>query len=153
MKLNPRKRFNELKILLFAGLVILIGQRIGLGLSIAEAVPGMVMIIVFSLISLFLKDNTPFRFPAFAWAALLGLVLTIPQLPTSEVVLEYTDQVDFLATTPIILAVAGIAVGNKVDEFKEIGWKVVLVAIFVFLGTFIGSAIIAHILLTLMGVI
>jgi hypothetical protein len=36
---------------------------------------------------------------------------------------------------------------------KEVSWKLVLVAVFVFFGTFFGSAIIAQIVLTAQGII
>jgi len=59
----------------------------------------------------------------------------------------------FLGTTTPILAFAGISVGNKLGEFKKLGWKVFVVAIFVFAGTFFGSAIVANIIMSLTGLI
>ena len=74
-------------------------------------------------------------------------------LPTSAVLLEYTNKVGFLATTTPILAFAGISVGNKIGILKKISWKLVLISLIVFTSTFFGSAIIAQILLTLQGTI
>jgi hypothetical protein len=41
----------------------------------------------------------------------------------------------------------------KIAELKKLSWKLVVVAIFVFIGTFFGSAIIAQIILKLQGII
>ena len=67
--------------------------------------------------------------------------------------LKYTNEVNFLGTTTPILAYAGISIGLQVLEIKRVGWRLVLVAFCVFLGTFFGSAIIAQIILKLQGLI
>jgi len=52
--------------------------------------------------------------------------------------------------TPI-LAYAGIAIGKDLDEFKKQGVTIVIVAILTFIGTFIGSAVIAQVVLKATG--
>ena len=154
MKINSRKLLNQLKILIIIGIMILIGQRIGYGRNILEAIPGTLVIIGLCMFALFLKDALPkVRFPAFAWASLSALILSMPFMPTSEMFLNLTENVEFLGTTTPILAFAGISVGNKIETLKKLSWKVVLVAIFVFIGTFFGSAIVSHIVLSLQGII
>ena len=54
--------------------------------------------------------------------------------------------------TPI-LAYAGISAGKDLDTFKEQGVAIVCTAILAFIGTYIGSAIIAEIVLRLTNVI
>jgi uncharacterized membrane protein YadS len=93
------------------------------------------------------------KFPAFAWASLLALLLTMPFVPTSKFILEYTNSVNFLGTTTPILAFAGIAVGTQVDRLKQLSWKLVVVAFAVFLGTFFGSAVVPDIVLKIQGLI
>ena len=51
------------------------------------------------------------------------------------------------------LAYVGIAIGNDWGEFKKIGLKGVIIALFVITGTYLGSAIIAHITLFATGMI
>ena len=58
-----------------------------------------------------------------------------------------------LGTTTPILAFAGLSVGNKIQKLKNLSWKVFIVAIAVFIGTFFGSAIVSHIILKLQGII
>ena len=50
-------------------------------------------------------------------------------------------------------AYAGISISDQIKSFLKQGWKMILVGIFVMTGTFIGSAAIAHIVMTLTGTI
>lgn len=154
MAIDMEKIKNQSIILFIVGILILIGQRVGLGIDIVGAIPGMLMVVAIAIFSIFMRAMTPkLQFPAFAWASLTALILSMPFMPTSEIFLRYTDQVNFLGTTTPILAFAGISVGNKIVELKELSWKSAIVAIFVFTGTFFGSAIIAHIVLKIQGII
>ena len=59
--------------------------------------------------------------------------------------------VDFLAITTPILAVAGISVADSLLDLRRTSWKIAIVAAFVFIGTYLGSAIIAQIGLWVTG--
>ena len=52
--------------------------------------------------------------------------------------------------TPI-LAYAGIAIGKDLDDFKKQGVSIVIVSILTFIGTFVGSAVIAEVVLKVTG--
>lgn len=152
--LNARTILNELKVLCVVAVMILIGQAIGYKISILEAIPGIVIVVALSELSLIIKAAFPkIKFPAFAWASLIALILSMPFMPTAKIFLQFTNKVNFLGTTTPILAFAGIAIGNKVQELKKLSWKFVIVAVFVFLGTFFGSAIVAQIVLKIQGLI
>ncbi len=154
MNLNLERSLNQLKVLIVVGIMILIGQRIGYGIPVVGAIPGILLIIAIAMLALIIKDLFPnIKFPAFAWASLTALILSMPFMPTSEWFLRYTNEVDFLGTTTPILAFAGISVGNKIEKLKKLSWKVFIVAIAVFIGTFFGSAIVSHIILKLQGII
>ncbi len=145
---------NELKALVVVCIMILIGQWIGYGIKPWQAIPGIILILVISQVSLIIKAALPrVKFPAFAWASLIALVLSMPFMPTATWFLAQTGQVNFLGTTTCILAFAGISVGAKINTLKKLSWKVFIVAIFVFLGTFFGSAVIAQIVLKIQGLI
>lgn len=145
---------NELKVLVVVAVMILLGQWIGYKIPIWEAIPGMVLILIIAQLSLIIKTALPnIKFPAFAWASLIALLLSMPFMPTARFFLMYTGKVNFLGTTTPILAFAGIAIGNKILEMKKLSWKVLIVAVFVFFGTFFGSAIIAQIVLKMQGII
>lgn len=145
---------RQLKIMIIIGIIILIGQRIGYGISIGEAIPGILIVLLIAIVALKIKELTPkLKFPAFAWSLLIALVLSMPFMPTAKVFLQYTNQVNFLGTATPILAFAGISVGNKIPQLKKMSWKVFIVAIVVFIGTYFGSALVANTVLKIQGII
>lgn len=154
MSLDGAKLANQAKLLVVIGIMILLTQRVGYGIGIVQAIPGIILVILISLFALVVRGLLPnVKMPAFAWASLTALILSMPFMPTAEVFLRYTNEVNFLGTTAPILAFAGISVGDKISKLKSLSWKVLIVAIAVFIGTFYGSAIIAHIVLSLQGII
>lgn len=154
MQLNFERSLEYLKMLIIVGIMILIGQKLGYGIEIMPAIPGMILVILISFLALTIKDSFPkLHFPAFAWASLTALILSMPFMPTAELFLKYTNEVNFLGTTTPILAFAGISVGDKIEKLKKLSWKVFIVAVAVFIGTYFGSALVSHLVLKLQGII
>jgi hypothetical protein len=152
--LDIQNTLNQLKMLIVVSMMVLLGQRVGFGYSVVDAIPGVLAIVAICMVSLIIKDLTPkLKFPAFAWATMIALILSMPFMPTAPAFLAWTKKVHFLGTTTPILAFAGISVGNKVDALKKISWKLVIVAMAVFCGTFFGSAIISEVVLRWQGLI
>lgn len=123
------------------------------GISPLAAAPGMVLIITIGLVSLFLGRYVLLELPSFAYAMLIAFLLALPFSPVQEIVLGLTEQVEFLATTTPILAYAGLSVGLQVRRMRNVSWKLVIVAVFVFFGTFFGSTLIAQTILSAQGII
>lgn len=144
---------NALAMLVVVGVITLIGNTVGYDAGIVESIPGIVLIIAIGIVSLFLAREVPLELPSFAYAIFIAMVLALPFSPTQEVFLRYTDRINFLATATPILAYAGLSVSLQMDRLKQIGWKLVIVAVFVFFGTFFGSAIISHLVLSFQGII
>jgi len=139
--------------LIIVGAITLVGNTVGYDFGIIEAIPGMVMIMIIGLVSLLLRRELPYQLPAFAWAIFIATALGVPFSPVSEPFLEYTGRISFLATATPILAYAGLAVAMQVDRLKKIGWQLVVVSFVAFFVSYIGSAIIAEIVLRYQGVI
>lgn len=144
---------DSLKMLIVVGVITLVGNRIGYGIPIADAVPGMAFIVVVGLISLLLGRYLPLELPSFAYAMVIAFLLALPFSPVQDQLLAMTEQVNFLATTTPILAYAGLSIGLQVSRMKEVSWKLVVVAVAVFFGTFFGSAVIAQLVLAAQGAI
>ena len=152
--LNLKNTLEQFKIMIVVAIMILIGQKIGFGFSVVEAIPGIILVVIVAMLALIIKDLLPnLKFPAFAWATMIGLILSMPFMPTANFFLEYTNKVNFLGTTTPILAFAGISVGNKIPQLKKLSWKILLIAIVVFSSTYFGSALIAQIVLKIQGII
>ncbi|MCC0661380.1 hypothetical protein KGF45_13955 [Clostridioides sp. ZZV14-6154] len=150
--LDLKKSSYQLLVMSIIGVIILIGQRISVGTSIVTAFPGMVMLILAAMAAMIIKDLFPKSiFPAFGFATIIGLLLSMPYSPTSEVFLTSTNNINFMAITTPLLAFAGISVGNKIEALKEMSWKIVIISLIVFTTIFFACASIAHIVLSIQG--
>lgn len=150
--LDLKKSSYQLLVMSIIGVIILIGQRISVGTSIVIALPGMVMLILAAMAAMIIKDLFPKSiFPAFGFATIIGLLLSMPYSPTSEVFLTNTNNINFMAITTPLLAFAGISVGNKIEALKEMSWKIIIISLVVFTTIFFACASIAHIVLSIQG--
>ncbi|MGI6076039.1 MAG: hypothetical protein ACOYD9_06720 [Pyramidobacter sp.] len=149
------KTLNQLKILVLLSAAVLITHYASIGqeLNIANAVIGMVIIVAISIVSVKIKEALPFKIPAFAWASLISMLLTVPASPVGPYILQMTKQITTGEIGTVILAVAGISIGTRIDDVKKLSWRIILIAIVVFCGTFFGSALIAQLIMKIQGLI
>lgn len=134
--------------------LVLIAQWAGKGMSPVSALPGALMMLAIILVSLQIKAWLPrLPLPAFAWATLIALLLSIPYSPVSDVFMRYTSRIDFLATTTPLLAFAGLSVGNSLDKLKSLSWRIVIISLLVFTTAFFGAAYVAQFILNIQGII
>ena len=148
------KTLNQFKALVLCGVVILMTQWVnlikgGVSFEAGKACIGMLCIIVICVLALKIKELIPWKIPAFAWASLLAT----PWSPVDGILLDMTAQISSGQIGTVILAVAGISIGTKLNDIKRLSWKMILVAIVVFCGTFFGSALISQAILSLQGMI
>ncbi len=155
MSAKLENTLNQLKVLILCGLAVLATQAVNLkgDLDIVSSALGMLIIVVVSVVSLKIKEALPLQIPAFAWASLLSLILTTPWSPVQGVILDLTKQISAGQIGTVILAIAGVSIGCKLDDIKKLSWKMVLVAFVVFIGTFFGSALVAQVILKVQGLI
>ncbi|MCT1902228.1 DUF751 domain-containing protein [Oceanobacillus sojae] len=86
-------------------------------------------------------------FPILGWVSIASLTMCL----VSDFFVEAIQAVDFLAITTPILTVAGISVANRLVDLRKTSWKVAIVAVFVFGGTYLCSALLAQLGLFLAG--
>lgn len=115
---------------------------------------GLVSLWAFSMIGIFISDlmkNVRISFirdfPILGWVSVTSLLFCL----VSDFFVEAIQSVDFLSITTPILTFAGISVANRLGDLRKTSWKIALVAIFVFSGTYIGSALLAQLGLFLAG--
>ncbi len=124
-----------------------------------QAFPALALMlaIVFAgcLISDLLAKVLPFQVPDILYIALITTILSFPQFipPVAEFMKVEFAKVQLLPLCTPILAYSGIASGKELDTFKKQGLAIVVVALITFFGTYVGSAIIAQIVLGVTGVI
>ena len=118
----------------------------------------LVLVCIFASIGNFISTSKAGN-PVTPLEAVPGLVLLLLCTLVGCIIYELINKVSpigkigLLPLCTPILAYAGISIGKDVDTFKEQGLAIVIVAIFTFAGTFLGSTIIAQIILKMTGVI
>lgn len=148
------KNIQEWSLLLaIFGVVALLGNWVGYDVLPLEAIPGMIVLVLICLAGLIIQKVLPGRIPSVAYIAIIGTVLSMPWMPGSDKIVEWTSAVNLLALTTPILTYAGIAIGRSWTDFVQLGWRSMVVAMLVLFGTFLGSALIAEVILRWQGII
>lgn len=129
--------------------VSLMSNWAGTGTSMLTALPGMLIILAMVALGLILRALLPIGLPTVAWVSLISVLLSLPLSPLSEIILEQVKQLNFLSIVTPVLAYAALAIGKaEVAVFKKSGLKIALIAMLVFTGTFLGSVIVADLILS-----
>jgi len=132
-----------------AGLGIALANFVGFQVGFLDSLPGIVILLLISLASVALSKLIPVKLPVIAYCSLLGLFLACPLSPVREFVIEAAGKINFTAPLTMVGAFAGISISDQLKEFARQGWKMVVIACLVMLGTFVGSALIANVALSL----
>lgn len=127
------------------GLANLIGYNVGF----ADSIPGLVVLVVISMIAVCLTKILPFKLPVVAYCSIIGLLSASPVSPVREFVIEAVGNINFTAPFTMVGAFAGISISDQLKTFVNQGWKILIVGLFVMTGTFLGSCIWDQLTLTL----
>ncbi|MBE3587547.1 MAG: hypothetical protein IMW93_03140 [Thermoanaerobacteraceae bacterium] len=137
---------------LLVGLIALIGNSIGFKIPIVDSLIGMALLIVLTLIGQAIATFSPVKMPVVFWISVVALISTSSLNPYGQQLAGLMNKIDFLAIATPILAYAGLSLGKDIKHFKNIGWKMVIIAIAVYTGTFVCASIIAQIVLKIQGI-
>ncbi|MCI8854409.1 MAG: hypothetical protein HFI31_03045 [Lachnospiraceae bacterium] len=121
--------------------------------SILDGIPGLLILMAIALVSSILGFLVP-KVPTIVWITIIGILLAMPyNTITGPVVAEQVGKLGLLPLCTPVLAYAGVSIGKDWVEFKRIGWRGILVALLVMVGTYLGSAIVAQIILSAQHII
>ena len=151
-----RKYFvQQLGLLLMVSVIIILTNVIGYKMPVKDSIIGVLLLSAISLIGLTIsKFMSRFvKLPSMMYVSLLGLLLACPVSPVKDIVVGTTTPVAFLAPATALGAFAGISMGKDLKDFAKMGWKLVLITLFVITGTFIFSALVADVVLKMTGAI
>lgn len=119
-----------------------------------QTIQGLAVLWSFSMLGVFvsklvkkLNIKVLSDFPILGWVSLVSLVFCL----ISDFFVQAIGGVDFLSITTPILAFAGLSVADSLVDLRKTSWKIAIVAVFVFIGTYAGSAIIAQVGLLISG--
>ena len=151
-----RKYFvQQLGLLLMVSVIIILTNVIGYKMPVKDSIIGVLLLSAISLIGLTIRKfmSRFVKLPSMMYVSLLGLLLACPVSPVKDIVVGTTTPVAFLAPATALGAFAGISLGKDLKDFAKMGWKLVLITLFVITGTFIFSALVADIVLKMTGAI
>ena len=151
----------RIKILVISAFYASIGnwiftKKAGAPVTPLEAAPALVVMIFLVIFAMFVQslfERIP-KWPKLPTALYLTLINTYMGCnisPFQNWIVTNISKVNLMALCTPILAYAGIAIGKDLDDFKKQGVSIVIVSILTFIGTFVGSAVIAEVVLKVTG--
>ena len=138
------------KILALIGVIAILGNWVGYGVSPIAALPGMIVIVIITVIGLALNALLP-KVPSVIWISFIALIITTPIFPGNGWIVEMTGMINFMALATPILAYAGLSLGKDIESFKKLGWRIVVISLVVYTGTFLFATLFAEIVFKLQG--
>ncbi|MEJ8547944.1 hypothetical protein [Brevibacillus borstelensis] len=142
---------KKLLIISLIGLIAVIGNWIGYGVSPLEALPGILIVIAITVIGWGIAGILPFKSPAVVWISLIALLVTSPIFPGNAFLADAAGKVNFMALATPILAYAGLSLGKDIDSFKRLSWRIVVISLVVYTGTFLFATLFAEIIFRIQG--
>ncbi|MDO4251459.1 MAG: DUF3100 domain-containing protein, partial [Moraxella sp.] len=134
--------------LAFMCVLLLIVNWVGTKNDPFTALPGMLILFVCCVIGILVKKVIPLGVPSIAWVSIVAIIIALPVMPMADYVMSATDKLGLLPLITPTLAYAGIAISqSEVALFQKSGVKIAIIALLTFTGTYLGSVIIAHMLL------
>ncbi|MBK3495096.1 hypothetical protein JFL43_09550 [Viridibacillus sp. YIM B01967] len=127
------------------GAIAIIGNWIGYDVSPIVALPGMLIIVAITVSGFIVEKLLPVKLPVVIWVSFIALLVTSPIFPGNESISKATGHINFMALATPILAYAGLSFGKDLKEFKKLGWRIVVVSLIVYTGTFLLASLVAEI--------
>jgi len=141
---------DRILVLSWLGILATTANYIAYGVPFSESFIGMSLLIIIALSGQIIGKIIPIKIPVVCWIALIALLTTSPLNPYGAMLDKlYLNKINFLSIATAILTYAGLAVGKDLTTFRLQSWKIIIVALLVFTGTFVFSTAIAQVVLRL----
>lgn len=141
-------------VLVFTALLTVLGNVAAEKAPITDSLLGILVIYGIAVFALFICHLPGFRkLPVVFWVCLIAVLFSAPFFPGNAFIIRTTSAISFVQMGPPTLAYAGLALGKDLELFKKLSWRIVLVSLAVFFGTFLFGAIFAEIGLRFEGII
>ena len=144
--------FNWILLLAIFSIITVIGNYVGYKHPITDSLIGMFILSLLTLAGVWMERYLPFNISSIIYISVMGIILAFPGMPTSEFVSYYVSKIEFLSIVTVFLAYVGIGMGKSWNEFKALGLRAIIVTILVIASTYLGAAVVAHIVLVMTGV-
>ncbi|MBO6123782.1 MAG: hypothetical protein J6P09_08070 [Methanobrevibacter sp.] len=144
--------FNWILLLAIFSIITVIGNYIGYKHPIADSLIGMFILSLITLVGVWMERYLPLNISSIIYISVIGIILAFPGMPTSEFVSYYVSQIELLSIVTVFLAYVGIGMGKSWNEFKALGGRAIIVTMLVIASTYLGAAVVAHVILVMTGV-
>ena len=155
-----KNKFKELGVIGFGLFLILFTQSIRL-LKNPESTPvtwktfiGLLVLGLFAFLGVLFADLMKMTkitilasFPVLGWVSIISLIFCL----CSNFFVDVIGGVDFMSITTPVLTFAGISVADNIKELSKSSWKYLVLAVFVFLGSYLFRVIFAALGLAIAG--
>ncbi len=141
---------EKAKVLALIGFITLFGNWVGYGISPIESLPGIIVIVIITVVGLSINVLLP-KIPAVVWISFIALIVTTPAFPGNGWIVEKTEVINFMALATPILAYAGLSLGKDLESFKKLSWRIIVISLVVYTGTFFFASLFAEIIFKLQG--
>lgn len=143
---------NWILLLAIFSIITVIGNYIGYKHPIADSLVGMAILSIITLAGLWMERELPLNISSIIYISVIGIILAFPGMPTADFLAYYVSKVELISIVTVFLAYVGIGMGKSWNEFKALGWRAIIITILVISSTYLGAAIVAHIVLVVTGV-
>ena len=101
-----------------------------------------IVLVIYGIVIIIHMVSIGSKLPDLAKSTVVSFVMVVIAITLKNVVKK-----------PNLPGFAGIAVGDQLEVFKKLSWKIVIVSFVVMASTYFGSAAISNIILSLKGMI
>ena len=91
---------------LVAGIGIALANFVGFQVNFMDSVPGILILLAISFVSVVISKLVPFKLPVIAYCSLIGLLVASPLCPAREFVIEAAGKINFTAPLTMVGAYA-----------------------------------------------
>lgn len=144
---------EEVFVFIAAGFISALVCITGYHVPAADAFIGCSVLVAITLVGIALAKIVPGKLPMVFWVSIVAIVAALPSSPVAPFVTASVGKVDFLALCTVVLSYAGLSIGKDFGMFKQMSWRIIIVALAVYTGTFLFATAIAQIMLHLEGII
>ncbi|ADK16390.1 MULTISPECIES: hypothetical protein [Clostridium] len=147
-----KRLIQEAFILFWVGIIALVGNTIKNKVPLKIGIIGMAILLAITLLGIIIKKIVPANIPTVFWVSIVAVLVTSPLNPYGAFLdKQYLEKIDMIALTTPVLAFAGLSLGKDLKLFKSLSWKIIIVALTVYTGTFVFATMIAQIVLKATG--
>ncbi len=123
----------------------LVGNRIATGMAIADALPGMSVLLGATLAGMAIGHLARrFGLPNLLWISLMGMVLGATFSPLATSLNPLVAKLGLLPLVTPVLAFAGLALAKDLPLLRALGWRIIVVSLLANAGAFLAGAMIAE---------